>query len=162
MDRGVLVDEWQVATASNRRVSDSTPNRLRSKSTVSIIAATQSHDRAVDWTAPTRVIASKIRSAERESGMPDDIAGEAFYLHGAHEEEALRGEPGQIIAWRGDAICRATGDGALWITHLRARHAPPGEQSFKLPATYVLRDYLRQRRIREAALPIDAVPVART
>ncbi len=71
-------------------------------------------------------------------------------------------KPGRVIAWRGDAVCRATGDGAVWITHLRAEQAPPGEQSFKLPATHVLREYLLQRNIREAALPIDAALSART
>jgi putative two-component system hydrogenase maturation factor HypX/HoxX len=125
-------------------------------------AVTQGHDRAVDWTAPTSVIVQKIRSVDRQQGLLDDIAGQSFYLHGAHEEDGLRGEPGQVIAWRGDAVCRATGDGAVWITHLRARHAPPGEQSFKLPATHVLREYLLQRKIREAALPVHAAPCART
>ena len=130
--------------------------------TVFITAVTPGHDRAVDWTAPTSVIAQRIRSADRQSGVLDDVAGQSFYLHGVHEEDKLRGEPGEIIAWRGDAICRATGDGAVWITHLRAQHAPAGEQSFKLPATYVLREYLSQRNIPQAALPIGTVPRART
>jgi putative two-component system hydrogenase maturation factor HypX/HoxX len=125
-------------------------------------AVTQRHDRAVDWTAPTSEIVQKIRSVERQQGLLDDIAGQSFYLHGVHEEGELRGKPGQIIAWRGDAVCRATGDGAVWITHLRAQHAPPGEQTFKLPATHVLREYLSQRNIRESALPIDAAPAGRT
>jgi putative two-component system hydrogenase maturation factor HypX/HoxX len=130
--------------------------------TVFITSVTQRPDRAVDWTTPISVIAQQIRSADRQLGVLDEIAGQSFYLHGAHEEDELRGEPGQIIAWRGDAVCRATGDGAVWITHLRAKHAPPGEQSFKLPATHVLREYLSQRNLPEAALPICAVPPART
>ena len=126
------------------------------------IAVAQGHDRAVDWTAPTSEIVQKIRSVERQQGLLDHIAGQSFYLHGVHEEDELRGKPGKIIAWRGDAVCRATGDGAVWITHLRAQHAPPGEQSFKLPATHVLREYLSQRNIREAALPIHTAPSGRT
>jgi len=126
------------------------------------IVATERHDRAVDWTAPTSEIVQKIRSVERQQGVLDHIAGQSVHLHGVHEEDELRGKPGQIIAWRGDAVCRATGDGAVWITHLRARHAPPGEQSFKLPATHLLREYLSQRNTREAALPIDATPSGRT
>src|SRR5262245_32677463 len=112
--------------------------------------------------APTSEVVQKIRSVERKQGLLDHIAGQSFYLHGVHEEDEFRGKPGQIIAWRGDAVCRATGDGAVWITHLRAQHAPPGEQGFKLPATHVLREYLLQRNIREAALPIDAAPSGRT
>ena len=129
---------------------------------VFITSVTQGHDRVVDWTTPTSVIAQNIRSADRQLGVLDEIAGQSFYLHGVHEEDELRGEPGQIIAWRGDAVCRATGDGAVWITHLRAKHALHGEQSFKLPATRLLREYLLQRNIREAALPIHAAPSART
>ena len=127
-----------------------------------LTSAIQEQDRDVDWATPTSVIVQKIRSADRQSGVLDEIAGQSFYLHGAHEEGELRGEPGQIIAWRGDAICRATGDGAVWITHLRAKHAPPGEQSFKLPATHVLREHLLQRNVPEAVLPIGATPLSRT
>jgi hypothetical protein len=49
---------------------------------VFITAATQSHDRVVDWTAPIRLIVPKIRSAHRELNVLDDIAGLSFYLHG--------------------------------------------------------------------------------
>ena len=52
-------------------------------------------------------------------------------------EGRLRGAPGTIVAQRDGAICRATGDGAIWITHLkRADDA----QAFKLPAAMVLGD----------------------
>ena len=43
----------------------------------------------------------------------------------------LRGRPG-LIAQRDGAVCRATVDGAVWITHLKAPSA------FKLPATHAL------------------------
>jgi putative two-component system hydrogenase maturation factor HypX/HoxX len=131
-------------------------------STVFITSVAQAHDRVLDWTAPTSVIAQEIRSADRQSGVLDEIAGQSFYLHGVYEEDELRGEPGNIIAWRGDALCRATGDGAVWIIQLRAKHVPAGEQGFKLPAAHVLREYLLQRNIREAVLPIGAVPAGRT
>jgi putative two-component system hydrogenase maturation factor HypX/HoxX len=48
---------------------------------------------------------------------------------------ARRGAPGTIIAHRHGAICRATTDGAVWITHLKRRE---GDTSFKLPATRAL------------------------
>ena len=40
-----------------------------------------------------------------------------------------------MIARSGDAICRATVDGAVWIGHLRDKQA---EHVFKLPATQLL------------------------
>ena len=58
-----------------------------------------------------------------------------FHLFGVHRERGLRGRPGEIIATRHGAICRATVDGAVWITHLKrsdgrraqaARHARAG------------------------------------
>ena len=45
--------------------------------------------------------------------------------------------PGEIIAQRTGAICRATVDGAVWITHLKRRDTPT-EPFFKLPATRAL------------------------
>ncbi len=63
------------------------------------------------------------------------------YLYGAHEEGVLKGTPGEIIATRNGAICRATGDGAVWITHLKQK-GTDGEAYFKLPATQVLGDRL--------------------
>jgi putative two-component system hydrogenase maturation factor HypX/HoxX len=50
-------------------------------------------------------------------------------------ERGLRGRPGEIIATRNGAICRGTVDGAVWITHLKAKD---GVAPFKLPATRAL------------------------
>ena len=69
--------------------------------------------------------------------MLDDIQGVAFHLFGAHRERSLRGQPGEIIATRAGAICRATLDGAVWITHLK-REETPTQTHFKLPATRAL------------------------
>ena len=45
--------------------------------------------------------------------------------------------PGEIVAQRTGAICRATVDGAVWITHLKRRDTA-AEHCFKLPATRAL------------------------
>ena len=74
----------------------------------------------------------RIRAAEGHPGVLDSIGGEPFHLFGVHREDALRGRPGEIVATRHGAVCRATVDGAVWITHLKA---PDG---FKLPATRAL------------------------
>ena len=73
----------------------------------------------------------KIRAAEGHPGVLDEIAGVPFRLFGAHREDALRGPAGAIVATRAGAICRATSDGAVWITHLKGA-------SIKLPATRAL------------------------
>src|SRR5437763_13692081 len=73
-----------------------------------------------------------MRAAEGHPGVLDTIAGTEFFLFNVHVERGLRGRPGEIIATRSGAICRATVDGAVWITHLKARD---GDAPFKLPAT---------------------------
>jgi putative two-component system hydrogenase maturation factor HypX/HoxX len=90
--------------------------------------------RAIDWESDsTDVVIRKIRAGEGHPGVLDTIDGTAFHVFGAHRERSLRGRPGAVIARRDQAICRATVDGAVWITHLK----PPG--GFKLPATHALR-----------------------
>ncbi len=98
-------------------------------------------DRAIDWSEPSASVLRKIRCADSFPGVFDTVLGMPCYLYGAHAEEILRGTPGQIIATRDGAICRATGDGAVWITHLK-QQGTAEQVSFKLPATHVLGDRL--------------------
>ena len=94
--------------------------------------------RAIDWQSDrTERVVRKIRAAEGHPGVLDEIEGTEFQLFGVHRERALRGRPGEIIAQRTGAICRATVDAAVWITHLRRRDTPT-ETFFKLPATRAL------------------------
>jgi putative two-component system hydrogenase maturation factor HypX/HoxX len=87
--------------------------------------------RAIDWRADTTAtVLRKLRAAEGHPGVLDSIAGVEFFVFGGHPEATLRGVPGEIVAQRDGAICRATVDGAVWITHLK--------RSFKLPATDAL------------------------
>ena len=91
-------------------------------------------DRAIDWGSDgTARVVRKIRAAEGHPGVLDTIEGVDFFLFGAHFERGLRGRPGAIIATRNGAICRATVDGAVWITH-----AEGARLGFKLPATRAL------------------------
>jgi putative two-component system protein, hydrogenase maturation factor HypX/HoxX len=94
--------------------------------------------RAIDWHADdARTVLRKIRAAEGHPGVLDEIAGVAFHLFGGHRETVLRGRPGEVIATRNEAICRATVDGAVWVTHLKR---PDGDSArfFKLPAARAL------------------------
>jgi putative two-component system hydrogenase maturation factor HypX/HoxX len=94
--------------------------------------------RAIDWEADrTDVVVRKIRAGEGHPGVLDTVEGVECHLFGVHPEWELRGAPGEIIVTRTGAICRATVDGAVWITHLQ-RAETPGERFFKLPATQAL------------------------
>jgi putative two-component system hydrogenase maturation factor HypX/HoxX len=107
--------------------------------------------RAIDWQADrTDDVLRKGRAAEGHPGVLDVVAGNAFHLFGAHREDALRGRPGEIVARRDEAICRATADGAVWITHLER----PG--SFKLPATRALALAGHEVTAPDVPVPVDA------
>jgi putative two-component system hydrogenase maturation factor HypX/HoxX len=90
-------------------------------------------DRAIDWRADsTETVVRRVRTAEGHPGVLDTVAGHEFHLFGVHRESELAGEPGRILAQRHGAICRATIDGAVWVSHLkRLGH-------FKLPAVRAL------------------------
>ena len=95
-------------------------------------------DRAIDWrTDRAADVVRKIRAAEGHPGVLDTIGDHTFHLFGAHPEGSLRGAPGEIIAQRHGAICRATRDGAVWITQLK-RPDTPARRHFKLPAVRAL------------------------
>ena len=103
---------------------------------------TNQADRHINWSTDNAdTIIKKIYSADNQPGVLDTIAGEKYYLYGAHREGKLLGNPGEIIAKRHDAICRAAIDGAVWISHLRKKSTAT-QTFFKLPATMVLKEIL--------------------
>ena len=133
--------------------------------------------RAIDWMSnSTSTILRKIRAANSAPGVLDTLFGRSYFLYGAHEEDRLKGAPGNILAQRNGAICRGTIDGAVWITHLKAREEQDSrdiscftesqegcewcgaEQCFvadiKLPAAQVLGP--AARRIPESPLSVEA------
>ena len=109
--------------------------------------------RVIDWSVDgSDAVVRKVRAADGHPGVLDEIGGVPFHLFGAHHERALRGAPGEIVARRTGAICRATVDGAVWITHLRqADSGDEGEAHIKLPAT---------RALELAGVSVDAPEVA--
>lgn len=121
-------------------------------------------ERRIDWEHDTvETIIKKINAGDSAPGVLDNINGEEYYLYGAHEECELQGwTPGELIAQRHGAICRAAIDGAVWISHLRRKNVPKvpfykrfltrtKQLDFKLPASMLLGDILSD--IPEA--PID-------
>jgi putative two-component system hydrogenase maturation factor HypX/HoxX len=110
-------------------------------------------DRAIDWNADsTATVIRRVRAAEGHPGVLDRVAGIEFHLFGVHREDVLRGVPGEILAQRHGAVCRATVDGAVWISHLKR----PGH--FKLPAVRALAVAGNELDMPELSAPLHAPP----
>ncbi|MZF89564.1 enoyl-CoA hydratase-related protein [Streptomyces sp. SID5643] len=95
--------------------------------------------RAIDWEHDsTATVLRKLRGADSQPGVRDEICGREVFLHGGHPEDRLRGEPGELLATRAGALCRATRDGAVWIPELRPRKSSGDPAPFRRPAASVL------------------------
>ncbi|SFD06488.1 enoyl-CoA hydratase-related protein [Streptomyces aidingensis] len=95
--------------------------------------------RRIDWAADgTGTVLRRLRAADSRPGVRDTLAGAEWYLHGGHREPRLRGRPGELIATRDGAVCRATADGAVWIPRLRPVRRPGERRPVRLPAVRAL------------------------
>ncbi|MGA4957687.1 hydrogenase maturation protein [Streptomyces lavendulocolor] len=116
-------------------------------------------DRRIAWADDTTAtVLRTLRAADSQPGVLDDLLGEEWFLHGGHPERGLRGRPGELLATRAGAICRATADGAVWIPELRARTGPGAPRACKLPATLALSGSPELAGLPE--LPSPALPPA--
>lgn len=96
----------------------------------------QQTDRSINWHEDsTETVLCKIRCADGFPGVKDHYHDRELFLYDAREEQQLTGNPGEFIARCGDALCRATVDGAVWIGHMRDKQS---EHPFKLPSAMVL------------------------
>ncbi len=135
-------------------------------------------DRGIDWTRDNaEAIVRKIRAADSAPGVLGSLLGTSCFLYGAHREDRIKGPPCRILAKRNGAICIGAVDGAVWISHLKAKGDPSAPEAhcelarsglgcehcdaefcsvagIKLPATQVLGPSLRG--VPETPLPIDA------
>ncbi|WP_418122363.1 enoyl-CoA hydratase-related protein [Variovorax sp. 160MFSha2.1] len=121
-------------------------------------------ERRIDWTSdPTEAVLRKLRAADSQPGVLDELLGARWYLHGGHPEDELRGSrPGELIATRAGAICRATVDGAVWIQQLRPWREPGSRlPSYKLPAVEALGDLLSSE-VPEVPAPLQLPAGRRT
>ncbi|MEU5311594.1 hydrogenase maturation protein [Streptomyces sp. NPDC021562] len=115
--------------------------------------------RRIDWTADdTDTVVRKLRGADSQPGVLDEIRGREVYLHGGHPEGELRGFPGELLATRAGAVCRATRDGAVWIPELRPRRNSGDPAPFRRPAADVLAD----PALPESPAPLERAPDRRT
>lgn len=96
--------------------------------------------RRIDWqNDATATVLAKLNSADGFPGVLDSLFGLPCSLYDAHVAtaaalEGLRGNPGDVLARRDDAILRKTCDGGVWIGY--ARRAPGADdldKPLKLP-----------------------------
>jgi putative two-component system hydrogenase maturation factor HypX/HoxX len=153
---------WQPQKLADVASNESAPLRARLRPPM------RQADRAIDWSQDTTErIVRTIRAADGAPGVLGELLGKSCFFFGAHEEERLKGLPGLILAARNGAICIGTVDGAVWISHLKAKdeaEAVDARSRFvgnslygskiKLPATQVLGPLLRS--VPDSPLSIDA------
>ena len=95
--------------------------------------------RRIDWAADSTERASALlRAADSSPGVLDTLGKREFYLYGGEPEYALRGRPGTLLATRAGAVCRATADGAVWLSHAKPKRLPGRPPGVKLPAALAL------------------------
>ncbi len=104
-------------------------------------------NRKINWNKDTSSeILKKINMSDSYPGVKEELLGSTCYLYSAYIEENIKGELKSILAKRDGAICIGTIDGSIWISQLRE------ENSFKLPATYVLKEKIKG--IAEKRIPL--------
>jgi putative two-component system hydrogenase maturation factor HypX/HoxX len=95
--------------------------------------------RRIDWeNDSTETVLRSLRGADSQPGVLDELLGREVFLHGGAPEDRLRGRPGDLLATRAGAVCRATRDGAVWILELRPRKSSGDPAPFRRPAASVL------------------------
>ncbi|MFE9452132.1 enoyl-CoA hydratase-related protein [Streptomyces sp. NPDC006739] len=123
--------------------------------------AFRQEQRRIDWEGDsTETVLRKLRGADSQPGVLDELCGQELFLHGGHPEDRLRGDPGELLATRAGAVCRATSDGAVWIPELRPRRGSGDPAPFRRPATDVLGD--RLGRLPEVPAPLEPAAHRRT
>ena len=111
-------------------------------------------DRAFDWSQGTEHIIRRIRAADGSPGVLTEVAGLPVYAYDAHPGVARGARPGSLISRRQGAVLVGTGDGSIWLGHLR--DAEPGPAAVKLPATTLLGR--RLRGVPNSPLPAGVEP----
>jgi putative two-component system hydrogenase maturation factor HypX/HoxX len=96
-------------------------------------------DREFDWGQRTEHIMRRLRAADGSPGVRTEVGGLPVFAYDAYVGLARGARPGELICRRQGAVLVGTGDGSIWLGHLRA--TTPG--GIKLPATTLLGKRLR-------------------
>ena len=117
--------------------------------------------RRIDWQNNTTTdILARLRSADGQPGVQDELFGLACHLFDAHPAsgtalQALAGFPaGAVVAQRDGALLRRSVDGGVWIGQVRLARACGTESAFKLPGTLAF-------ATEATDLPVWSVPLER-
>ncbi|MER6071682.1 hydrogenase maturation protein [Streptomyces sp. NPDC001817] len=154
-----------VLSAVRRYAEGSYKPRPQTDDSVSVVwrDAFRQQRRRIDWEQDdTKTVLRKLRGADSQPGVLDELLGREVFLHGGHPEDRLRGRPGELLARRAGAVCRATRDGAVWIPELRPRRNSGDPAPFRRPAASVLAAWEPSLELPEAAVPLELPPDRRT
>ncbi|EST19448.1 hydrogenase maturation protein [Streptomyces roseochromogenus] len=154
-----------VRTAVRRYAEGSYKPRLQTDESIDVVwrDAFRQERRRIDWARDdTETVLRKLRGADSQPGVRDEILGREVFLHGGHPEDRLRGHPGELLARRAGAVCRATRDGAVWIPQLRPRKNSGDPAPFRRPAASVLAAWEPSLELPEAPVPLNLPSDRRT
>lgn len=97
-------------------------------------------ERHIDWRNDTTAqVLAKLRSADGQPGVQDELFGQACHLYDAHPATAAvlssvpDANPGEVMSQRDGAFLRRTRDGAVWIGQARNPAACGDGPAFKMP-----------------------------
>ncbi len=110
-------------------------------------------DRTFAWTDPTEHIVRRIRAADGSPGVRTEVGGLPVVAYDAHPGLHRAARPGELISRRQGAVLVGTGDGSVWLGHLRSAEK---YRNIKLPATTLLG--ARLRGVPQSALPPGSEP----
>ena len=96
-------------------------------------------ERSFSWTDGREKILRRVAAADGAPGVLTTLGGSQVYAYDAHPGPALDLAPGQVGGARHGAVLVGTGNGNIWIGHLR-RRPTGGTPTIKLPAAQVLGD----------------------
>ncbi|WP_433300865.1 enoyl-CoA hydratase-related protein [Actinoplanes sp. CA-030573] len=113
-------------------------------------------DRAFAWDDPTEQIVRKIRAADGSPGVRTELGGLPVFAYDALPGVGRAGRPGRLLSRRQGAVLVGTGDGSVWLGHLRAADPEHARAGIKLPATTLLG--ARLRGVPHSPLPAGSEP----
>jgi putative two-component system hydrogenase maturation factor HypX/HoxX len=91
-------------------------------------------DREFSWEEPTHEIVRRVRAADGAPGGRTVLCDVPVRVFDVYRGPELAGEPGRVAARREGAVLVHTGDGTVWVGHLR----PEREDAVKVPAAAAL------------------------
>ncbi len=94
-------------------------------------------DREFSWSDPTETILRHIGAADGSPGVRTTLFDVPVWVFDARPGPTLPGLAGTVVLRSHDAVLVRTGDGGVWVGHVRTA------ASVKLPATTVLAPYLK-------------------